>query len=59
MAETGERVRRARTGGTPHGAVPFHHIADPQVRDAVMKLNENILALERRLAAVEGKGKEQ
>lgn len=59
MAETGERVRRARTGGTPHGAVPFHQIADLQVREAVMKLNENILALERRLAAVEGKGKEQ
>lgn len=42
----------------PHGAVPFHHIADLQLRDAVMKLNENILALERRIAAIEKEGKE-
>jgi len=44
--------------GLPHGAVPFHHIADLQVRDAVMKLNENVLALARRLAAAEAKLKE-
>lgn len=42
----------------PHGAVPFHHIADLQLRDAVMKLNENILALERRISAIEKEGKE-
>lgn len=44
--------------GLPHGAVPFHHIADLQIRDAVMKLNENVLALARRLAAAEAKLKE-
>lgn len=44
--------------GLPHGAVTFHHIADLQVRDAVMKLNENVLALARRLAAAEAKLKE-
>lgn len=44
-----------RGAGLPHGAVPFHHLADPQVRDAVMKLNENILALAKRLAALERK----
>lgn len=47
-------------GGTvraelPNGMVPFHQIADLQTRDAVMKLNENILALARRLAALEAK----
>lgn len=44
--------------GLPHGTIPFHHLADANVRDVVMKLNENIAALERRLAAVEKKGKE-
>ena len=44
--------------GLPHGTIPFHHLADANVRDVVMKLNENISALERRLAAVEKKGKE-
>ena len=44
--------------GLPHGTVPFHHIADVQVRDAVMKLNENVLALARRLASAEAKLKE-
>lgn len=47
-----------RRTGLPHGAVPFHHIADLQTRDAVMKLNENVLSLERRLAAAEAKLKE-
>lgn len=55
-------VNMARNGtartGLPHGAVPFHHLADAQVRDAVMKLNENILSLARRLSALEGKAKE-
>lgn len=41
--------------GLPHGVVPFHQIADPQVRDTVMKLNENIVSLARRLAAAEAK----
>jgi hypothetical protein len=39
--------------GLPHGNVPIHQIPDPQTREAVMKLNENILALARRLAAQE------
>ena len=34
--------------GLPHGMVPFHQIPDPQTRDAVMKLNENIVALAKR-----------
>ena len=36
--------------GLPHGMVPFHQIPDPQTRDAVMKLNENIVALAKRPA---------
>jgi len=39
----------------PHGSIPFHHIADLQARDAVMKLNENVRALARRLAAAEAR----
>ena len=42
-----------RTTGLPHGSVPFHFIQDQQAREAVMRLNENILALHRRLAALE------
>lgn len=45
--------------GLPHGMVPIHQIADPQLRDVVMKLNENILALAKKIAALERKaGKE-
>lgn len=43
----------ARRTGLPHGIVPIHRLTDPQTRDAVMKLNENIMALERRIAALE------
>lgn len=43
----------SKRGGLPHGSVPFHFIADQQAREAVMKINENILALHRRLAALE------
>lgn len=39
--------------GLPNGMVPFHQIADPQTRDAVMKLNENVAWLAKRLAALE------
>lgn len=39
--------KTARTG-LPHGMVPISQIGDPQVRDAVMKLNENIVWLARR-----------
>lgn len=56
MAQNGTSNR----SGLPHGMVPFHQIPDPQTRDAVMKLNENIAALARRLAALEAKvGKEK
>lgn len=48
----GDRQKRQRTA-LPHGAVPFHHIADQQARDAVMKLNENIVNMARRLADLE------
>lgn len=42
----------------PHGIVPFQHIADVQVREAIMKLNENIRNLDSRIAELERKGKE-
>lgn len=54
MARNGTSSRT----GTPHGMVPFHQIPDPQTREAVMKLNENIASLARRLAAAEAKVKE-
>jgi hypothetical protein len=44
---------RSNRTGLPNGMVPFHQIADPQTREAVMKLNENIASLARRLAALE------
>ena len=34
----------------PHGTVPFEHIGTPNVKEAVMKLNENIVSLKRQLA---------
>ena len=49
MANNG-RSNRTRL---PNGMVPFHQIADQQAREAVMKLNENIAWLARRLAALE------
>lgn len=51
MAQNGTSNRT----GLPHGMVPFHHLADPQMRDTVMKLNENIVWLARRLLAAEEK----
>lgn len=48
----------ANRSGLPHGMVPFHQIADAKAREAVMKLNENIVSLARRLAAAEAKLKE-
>lgn len=32
----------------PNGVIPFHDIPDMRVRNAVMKLNENIVILKRR-----------
>lgn len=49
MAQNGTSNRT----GLPHGMVPIHQIGDPQVRDAVMKLNENIVNMARRLADLE------
>lgn len=46
MAQNGT----SNKSGLPHGMVPFHQIPDPQTRDAVMKLNENIVALAKRIA---------
>lgn len=46
MAQNGTSNRT----GLPNGMVPFHQIPDPQTRDAVMKLNENVAWLARRPA---------
>lgn len=51
MAQNGTSNRT----GLPNGMVPFHQIADPQTRDAVMKLNENIVHLARKYASLEAK----
>lgn len=37
------------TKNLPHGTIPFAQIHDATVRDAVMKLNENIGELTRQL----------
>lgn len=31
----------------PNGSVPFHAVRDAQVRDVIMRLNENIASLKR------------
>ena len=31
----------------PNGSVPFHAVRDAQVRDVVMRLNENIVSLKK------------
>ena len=42
----------------PHGAVPFENVGSfAQVREVVMKLNENILHLEKRVKELEKKEK--
>ena len=43
----------------PHGTIPFAAVRDTQMRDALMKLNENIRALDKRLKAVESAMREQ
>ncbi len=35
----------AKTVKTPHGSVPTGAISDPAVRDALMKVNENVAKL--------------
>lgn len=37
----------------PHGTIPFAQIKDPQTRDALMKINENLRSLDKRLKAAE------
>ena len=37
----------------PHGTIPFAQVKDPQTRNALMRLNENINALNRRLKTAE------
>lgn len=37
----------------PHGTIPFAQIKDPQTREALMKINENMRSLDRRLKTVE------
>lgn len=36
----------------PHGKIPFQNIANQNLRDALMKLNENILMLDRNMEAI-------
>ena len=48
-----DRVKRL-----PHGAVPFENVGSfAQVREVIMKLNENILHLEKRVKELEKKEK--
>jgi hypothetical protein len=48
-----DRVKRL-----PHGAVPFENVGSfAQIREVVMKLNENILHLEKRVKELEKKEK--
>ena len=42
----------------PHGAMPFKQVRDPQLRTALMHINENILAIDKRLKAVESAARE-
>lgn len=41
---------------SPHGMVPISNIKDPATKAAIMKLNENVKALQDRVAAMERKG---
>lgn len=50
--------KNVTTKKLPHGAIPFVQIRDPQVRDALMKINENQRSLDKRLAAVESAARE-
>lgn len=48
----------AKTSNTksPHGMVPISNISDAATKAAIMKLNENIKALENRVLTLEKKG---
>lgn len=41
---------------SPHGMVPISNISDAATKAAIMKLNENIKALENRVLTLEKKG---
>ena len=51
-------MTKVMTKPLPHGAIPFAQIKEPQTRSILMKINENILALNRRLAAAESAARE-
>lgn len=49
----------AKSGRTtlPHGIIGVQDIGDPKIREKIMKLNENIAALEARTVALEAVNK--
>lgn len=46
-------MKTVTTKSLPHGTIPFAQIHDATLRDAMMKLNENIGLVSRRLKTVE------
>lgn len=50
--------KNVTTKKLPHGAIPFAQIRDPQMRDVLMKLNENQRKLDKRITAVEAATRE-
>lgn len=51
-------MKQITTRPLPHGAIPFANIRDPQTRDALMKLNENMRSLDKRLKVAEEAARE-
>lgn len=47
--------RRSRSSVIPHGQVAFADIRDPSVRDRIMRLGENDMALAEEIAALKDK----
>ena len=45
--------KNVTTRKLPHGTIPFAQIKDPQTRAALMKINENMRALDGRLKSAE------
>ena len=41
----------------PHGTIGLQDIGDPKIREKLMKFNENIIALEARITALEAVNK--
>lgn len=46
-------MKNVTTRAMPHGAIPFAAVRDPQTRNALMRINENMRSLDRRLKSVE------